>query len=547
MAHLEQELQQHRQQTPTLPTQTDLGSLEHVLAQASFVSLHPSTFPSPRYMGTACGLPLLRLLLLNLGSASSFGHVAAQDPAPSSIMDLLPHEVAVQLPTEDVSHRLIDVYFEHCDFFSPILYRADVLRMLGTATDDAQVKERYKLFMVLAIAIQLLNRTDASIPAAKADAYFSAASRILLANPADLLAGDLQHLENLLLLIQYSSFSSTPSGTWHIIGLATRLAVDLGLHDEPPPHLSLDPLSLDRRKRLFWATYFFERNLCAILGRPVSIPDEAIFVSLPANVDDEYITEDGILPQSGPSRKALALQLVKYRKLESEIMQVLHQKAPLSSTSFDHHLWRNHMRQRLYDWRAAVPPHQSPSQLAPMEIFDGCLYNSLLQLYSPSRHLSTISSDDIVFLAECAQKSIEAYRYSFRDGKLRFYWRTVHNLFRSGVSLIYCLKNWPGDRGSVNTETMNASVNSCSAVLWGMVERYPAGKPCRDTFETLCQSLRDPGADQSSCPQPQPYSCNDALDFTVTPQPASENAPGLASDDFLLQNFNTYDLFSWTG
>ncbi|KAF4536194.1 Fungal specific transcription factor domain containing protein [Lasiodiplodia theobromae] len=447
VAHLEQELQQYRQQTPTLPTHSDLGSLEHVLAQASFVSLHPSTFPSPRYMGTACGLPLLRLLLLNLGSASRFGHVASQDPAPSSIMDLLPHEVAVQLPAEDVSHRLIDVYFEHCDFFSPILYRADVLRMLATATDDDQVKERYKLFMVLAIAIQLLNRTDASIPAARADAYFSAASRILLANPADLLAGDLQHLENLLLLIQYSSFSSTPSGTWHIIGLTTRLAVDLGLHDEPPAHLSLDPLSLDRRKRLFWATYTFERNLCAILGRPVSIPDEAIFVSLPANVDDEYITEDGILQQSGPSRKALALQLV---------------------------------------------------------------------------------SDDIVFLAECAQKSIEAYRYSFRDGKLRFYWRTVHNLFRSGVSLIYCLKNWPGDQGSVNTETMNASVNSCSAVLWGMVERYPAGKPCRDTFESLCQSLRDPGADQSSCPQSQTYSC-------------------LASDDFLLQNFNTYDLFSWTG
>ncbi|GME54758.1 Fungal specific transcription factor domain containing protein [Neofusicoccum parvum] len=292
VAHLEQQLDDYRRSdtraSPAPATNPQPGRVEDLLGQASFVSIYPSTFPSPRYMGPGSGLPLLRLLLQDIQSTTSFGSASTVHPIPSSILDQLPHEIAAFLPAQDVSRQLIDAYFEHCGFFSPILYRAEVLRMLE-ASDESSVEERYTLFMVLAVAIQLLNRTDSSLPAQRADAYFSAALRLLLDHPAVLLAGDLRHLEDLLLLVQYTCFSSSLTGAWHVIGLATRLAVDLGLHDHAD-HLPLDPLTLDRRKRLFWATYTFERNLCAVLGRPVSIPDESIFVSLPSDADDEFIT-----------------------------------------------------------------------------------------------------------------------------------------------------------------------------------------------------------------------------------------------------------------
>ncbi|KAH3919688.1 hypothetical protein HBH56_017510 [Parastagonospora nodorum] len=320
---------------------------------------------------------------------------------------MLPQEAAMRLPSRDLSYRLIETYFEHCDFFSPIFYKASVLRSLDDANDISKTQERYKIFMILAVAVQLLSRTDSSVPASRADAFFSTASGILLTHTTELLTGDLHHLEVLLLMIQFLSFSSQPAGTWHILGLATRLSIDLGLHDEPSS-LQLDKHSLDRRRRLFWAIYTFERNLCAVLGRPVSIPGEAISVPLPAHVE-EGITEQGVPPSSSPSRLALAVHLMKFRRLESEIMQVLHQSPPLFSKTFDHYSWRDDMRKRLYEWRATLPSHQRTSQLAPLEIFDGCLHNSLLQLYSPSRHLPRLASDDCVFLASCAQKSIEAY------------------------------------------------------------------------------------------------------------------------------------------
>ena len=495
-------------------------------------------------MGTGSGLPLLRLLLAELGAPSPIAHATSRDPALSSIADLLPQEVTVQLPTTDVSLRLIDAYLEHCNFFSPIFYRADVLRMLDAVNDTCKFEEQYKIFMILAIAIQLLNRTDSSIPVTKADAFCSTASRILLAHSAALLSGDLNHLEILLLIIQYSSFSSGPAGTWHLIGQATRLAIDLGLHDEPSPSPSLNPLSLDRRRRLFWATYTFERNLCAVLGRPVSIPDEAIFVSLPASVDEDYITVDGILSQSSPSRTALAVHLIRFRQLESEVMQVLHQKPPLASKTFDHRSWRDDMRQRLYDWRSIVPLHPNPSQLAPMEIFDGCLYNSLLHLYSPSRHMPSVSSEDLGFLVGYAQESIEAYRSSFRDGKLRFYWRTVHNLFRSGVTLIYCLKNWPQGR-NLDAGSVYASLNSCSSVLWGMVEHYPLGKPCRDTFETLYRSVQQSNTEQIPYLQTGNHSLDNPFSFTAAADDFPEHPFGLTLNDSIPQIPSLQGMFIW--
>ncbi|KAJ4353514.1 uncharacterized protein N0V89_005244 [Didymosphaeria variabile] len=457
---------------------------------------------------------------------------------------MLPTEGAVQLPAQDVSSRLIEAYFEHCDFFSPILYRADVLRLLDTPFDSLDVVNKYKLFMVLAVAIQLVNRTDSSVPATKADAFSSTANQILRSSADTILTGDLQHLEVLLLSVQYASFSSGPAGIWHIIGQATRLAIDLGLHEEPPAHLVQDSLSLDRRKRLFWAIYTYERNLCAVLGRPVSVPDESISVSLPVDVDDEYITKDGISPQPNPSRKALALHLIRYRQLESEIVQILHQRQPLASRDFDHQRWRDDMRRRLYDWRASVPVQHSSSQLAPMEIFDGNLYNSLTHLFSPSRNIPTVSSDDMAFLADCAQKAIEAYRSSFQGGKLRFYWRTVHNLFRAGVTLVYCIKKCP-QIGFPDIDSMRTSTHICSSVLWGMVERYPAGKPCREIFDKLSQEVQRQYSDHGISLRNENFELLDPTLFPFTFVAELGDPPGLLPDEFLHQNTNTQAPFVW--
>jgi hypothetical protein len=149
-----------------------------------------------------------------------------------------------------------------------------------------------------------------------------------------------------------------------------------------------------------------------------------------------------------------------------------------------------------------------------------------------------------VFLASCAGRSIEAYRSSFRDGKLRFYWRTVHNLFRSGVALIHCVKNWPPERG-IDQGSMRNSLNSCSSILWGMVERYPAGRPCRDLFETLYQSIRDCDTNTTPLILPQMQSLDAFLSSPAAMQDIQGHNLDLISTDVLLSDANMQDFVTW--
>jgi hypothetical protein len=96
----------------------------------------------------------------------------------------------------------------------------------------------------------------------------------------------------------------------------------------------------------------------------------------------------------------------------------------------------------------------------------------------------------VQILAHDAAEAICAYKTTFRDGQLRFFWRTTHNLFRCGVAMTYCVQvqsthHYPG----LDQAKMTASVNTCVSILWAMVERYPAGRAYRDAFESLAASV----------------------------------------------------------
>ena len=68
------------------------------------------------------------------------------------------------------------------------------------------------------------------------------------------------------------------AGIWHLVGLASRCAVDHGFHHETEAAKNLSPLEIDMRRRLFHAVYNLDRLLCHSLGRPHSIPDDFIAV-----------------------------------------------------------------------------------------------------------------------------------------------------------------------------------------------------------------------------------------------------------------------------
>ncbi|WQF87035.1 hypothetical protein CDEST_12049 [Colletotrichum destructivum] len=455
---------------------------------------------------TPNGQSLLRSLLAEpLRSVS-------QTPKQSdhrSLLDELPGETRAALPSRDATGRLIEAYFEHCEFFSPILPSKDdflaAAALLydyddgggddGLAPQNTNTNNtagttlaRFRTYTVFATAVLLLNRTDPAFPVSRAEGYFATATRLLALHPAVICTGDLHHLCNLLLVAQHCCFASNLGGAWHFLGLASRLAIELGLHDERRPIAAKPgPEQLDQRRWLFWALYTMERNLCVIIGRPFSIPDEAIHTPLP-----DLAAGDGDGGGGGGSR-ALALHLIKHRRLESEIYVTLNQKPPQNGAAVDLFAWREDMRRRVTEWHGSAPAPTAPStQLAPSDIFKSIMHHHMVLLYYPSACFPDPSADEIRLLARSAAACVGNYRRAFRDGQLRFFWRTTHNLFRSGVAVAYCLhllRAAPVRRPDLDRGDMVASVNVCMSVLWAMVERYPPGAVYRDAFESLANSV----------------------------------------------------------
>ena len=64
---------------------------------------------------------------------------------------------------------------------------------------------------------------------------------------------------------KHRHFTSNLSGAWHFVGLASRLAVELGLHDERVVDARLGQEDVNQRRWLFWACYTLERNLCVVV------------------------------------------------------------------------------------------------------------------------------------------------------------------------------------------------------------------------------------------------------------------------------------------
>lgn len=96
----------------------------------------------------------------------------------------------------------------------------------------------------------------------------------------------------MILFLQSSEKMST---CYTYIGTALAASLQMGLHRCDSSRV-LDPIERETRKRIFWTIRNMETYVVAILGLPISISDADIDQEEPLEVDDEYITREGVLP-----------------------------------------------------------------------------------------------------------------------------------------------------------------------------------------------------------------------------------------------------------
>ncbi|KAI0479014.1 hypothetical protein GGR56DRAFT_632991 [Xylariaceae sp. FL0804] len=351
-------------------------------------------------------------------------------------------------PNKDLAYKLVELYFEHANPQIPVLHRGHFMHMFEHvyANEGASQgpRELYMLNMVFAIGggIIMDAQTTSSRPSgderqqAQPEEYHASAIIHLEACLSNS-GGGLEELQAVLLLANFALLRPVPPGLWYIVGVAVRLAVDLGLHYEDGKDVEFDlngptaandangasdksreayrrergrrEYTRDMRRRLWWCTYSLDRLVSVCVGRPFGVSDQVITTEFPSMLDDDYITSAGFTrppADNGPSYKLVAKHYWRLRLLQSEILQVLqyqqtqiarhhgqnvqndfmHTRLPspflLRFNSF--RSWRRNIDERLYEWRNTAPTKIDSGVAFSTEFLELNYWQAIIMLYRQS-------------------------------------------------------------------------------------------------------------------------------------------------------------------
>lgn len=229
-------------------------------------------------------------------------------PLRQTTWDIELHE---SLPTRKVADELVASFFQNVNPIYTLFNMNDFMERYNKYWDDITQKAtpdipgspyngglndshhpidfRCCLYMVYVIGSRPLIKDDDSF------AYYSQFSSystfveksvfLLIATPTT------NTIQALFLLSLYLYGVNERNIAWLIAGLATRLSISSGLHRESAA-LAYSYSESQTRKMIWWTLYALELNLSANLGRPSSIHDEEVDISIPVdpglNLDKYY-------------------------------------------------------------------------------------------------------------------------------------------------------------------------------------------------------------------------------------------------------------------
>jgi hypothetical protein len=216
----------------------------------------------------------------------------------------------------------------------------------------------------------------------------------------------------------------------------------------------------------------------------------------PSQAEDDDITPDGIVTSSDSSfkTKRISTHVFRYRQIQSEMQTVLYERAFPVRAAEDLSQWQTHMHSRIQGWYEDTPRDDNVTnrERRILENFELTFHRALFFLYHPSLNIPEPTESSLLTMTDAAIKMIELYRQFFRDHRLTIYWQAVENLSSAGTALMFSYVASPRVRERLSLRSLESLVNTCSSVLWGMVEHFPDFKGKRDAFDiTVTKVLTD--------------------------------------------------------
>ena len=154
----------------------------------------------------------------------------------------------------------------------------------------------------------------------------------------------------------------------------------MGLHRAVPN--AFDPIEQETRKRVFWCIRKLDTYVGALLGLPKMLSDDDIDQEQPLEVDDEYITANGIQSMP-PGRPSLMAAFNAHTRIVTILSKTVKYIYPIKSHKIgkNHSYIVSHARIReiehdLQAWMESLPEPFRPGGEAPPEFLRSVLDQS---------------------------------------------------------------------------------------------------------------------------------------------------------------------------
>lgn len=178
----------------------------------------------------------------------------------TSSKEAMPRFATNVLPPRYAATPLVQHYLDYVFILYPFLSEAALFASLDNLYQDAGRHatpiDHWTIRMVLAIA--LASQSQYNGDSQHRDAVRHAAAALEWSDRV-LQPGSRVAIQALLLLVQYAMLDPYHFSSWYLIGVASRVMVDLGLHQDPPEELRMKDSHLTLRRRIYSSVYALDR------------------------------------------------------------------------------------------------------------------------------------------------------------------------------------------------------------------------------------------------------------------------------------------------
>ncbi|CAG8529255.1 1307_t:CDS:2 [Cetraspora pellucida] len=211
-----------------------------------------------------------------------------------------------KLPPKELRDQLLDIYWRECHSYMPFINKEEFMEKYN----DLENNQSLIILLYAMFAITAKHHQGPAVyknpddPSTVGEEYIERAKELLkdeFDNPT------ITNVQALVLLAGNLQGSKNPS-SWLYVGIAIRLAQDMGLHRDSSKW-NLDARQTEIRRRVWWSCVMIDRLSSAQLGRPLAINEAEFDVDLPTN---------GLLPDDPTSNawiEALKIILILGRVL----------------------------------------------------------------------------------------------------------------------------------------------------------------------------------------------------------------------------------------